>query len=94
VIPVDIVLQENIERYHVRVGENAKIGNEIPIGTDKKAAIEEIRNEVTNMWQTRWISSSKGRSTFAFFRGVRNILTVHSIKFNLFAAAKFNVERA
>jgi len=76
VIPVDIVLRENVARYQVRSEKDAKIGNmEISAGTDKETAMEKIRDEAINVWQTKWTSSNKGRTTFAYFSNMRDRLT-------------------
>jgi len=79
--PVDIVVRASIARYNARVGKNAKIGNiEIPAETDFKTAVEKIRDEVINMWQTKWLSSSNGRTTFAYFNNVRDRLAARSLE--------------
>ena len=66
--PVDILLKKYATRYHARKERVASIGNiEIPAGTERKIALRKIQDEATNMWQTEWNSSNKGRTTFAFF---------------------------
>lgn len=71
--PVDIVLKEYAARYKIRKEENAKIGN-VEIRAEEENAIDRIKDEAINMWQTRWTSSHKGRTTFAFFKDVRERL--------------------
>lgn len=69
--PVDILLKKYATRYHARKERVASIGNvEIPAGTERKVALRKIQDEATNMWQTEWNSSNKGRTTFAFFDDV------------------------
>lgn len=81
--PVDIMLRESVARYQVRVGKDAKIGNvEVPLHADRKVAFEQIRDEAINMWQTKWTSSNKGRTTFAFFSDVRERLAARSLEAN------------
>ena len=73
VIPVDIVLQESRARYQFRSRQNAKIGNiDIPQDVDKGIAVARIRDEALSMWQANWHSSTKGRTTYAFFQDVRD----------------------
>lgn len=55
---------------------------EISAGTDKKDAIQKIRDEAINMWQTRWTSSNKGRTTYAFYRDVRDRLAARTFETN------------
>lgn len=73
VVPVDILLQGRRAIYDVRKGRDAVMG-ELEIPVDQVDAIERVKDEAINMWQTRWSSSGKGRTTFAFFRDIRDRL--------------------
>ena len=73
VIPIDIVLQESRARYLFRRRKNAKIGAvDIPLDVEKGIAFARIQDEALSMWQANWHSSTKGRTTYAFFKDIRD----------------------
>ncbi|XP_070170902.1 fatty acid synthase-like [Polyergus mexicanus] len=81
--PVDVLLKEYVARYNARKGLTAEIGNTIiPAEIEKKESFERIREEAINMWQTKWSSSMKGRTTFAFFKDIRQRLATRSLETN------------
>ncbi|XP_070170432.1 fatty acid synthase-like [Polyergus mexicanus] len=81
--PVDVLLKEYVARYNARKGLTAEIGNTIiPAEIEKKELFERIREEAINMWQTKWSSSMKGRTTFAFFKDIRQRLATRSLETN------------
>lgn len=74
-VPVDILLQEFRARYTIRKGESIHFGNtEILADQGKKVGYASIREAGINLWQGKWTSSVKGRTTFAFFPKVQDRL--------------------
>lgn len=69
-LPVEILLQQSRARFDIRTGWDTRINNVlVPAGAPD--AVETIKGEALNMWQTEWDSSTKGRTTYAFFENVR-----------------------
>lgn len=69
-LPVQILLEQSRARYDIRVGWDARINN-VAISANAADAVERIKDEAVNMWQVDWNSTSKGRTTFAFFESIR-----------------------
>jgi len=69
--PVEILLQEARARHEVRKGLDAEIGQEI-IRLGSKDAMERIKAEGRRLWQAEWDTSTKGRTTYSFFKGIKD----------------------
>lgn len=83
--PVDILLQEGRARYEIRKGRDAKIGN-IEVEATDDHAIERIKDEGRRMWQARWDSSTKGRTTYDFFGNISRRISAQWIQPNHWSA--------
>jgi len=69
--PVEILLQEGRARYEARKGLDAEIGQEI-IRSGNKDAKDRIKAEGRRLWQAEWDLSTKGRTTYSFFKDVKS----------------------
>ena len=78
-LPIDILLKQRIALYALRRGRVATIGEKTLSGWSQKKE-DIIREEAIEMWQSQWHSSSKGRTTFEFFKDVRERLKAPWIK--------------
>jgi len=67
--PVEILLQEGRARYEARKGLDAEIGQEI-VRSGSKDATKRIKMEGRRLWQAEWNLSTKGRTTYSFFKDV------------------------
>ena len=73
-LPIDILLEESTARYNIRIGKNATINN-VEINCSEKNAVEKIKSQSIEMWQAKWNSSQKGRTTYSFLNDTRERMT-------------------
>ena len=72
-LPIEILLKQRTALYNLRKGRTAEIG-ELVLEGHSLAKEEEIKAEAIKMWQSRWDSSEKGRTTYRFFKDVKERL--------------------
>lgn len=84
-LPVDVLLRRSGEIYKARKNMDARMGQvTMPAGS---VNIEDrIRSEAMNLWQARWKSSQKGRTTFAFFASVQERMAMHWVQPNFWVS--------
>ncbi|CAK9801083.1 hypothetical protein ANTPLA_LOCUS2677 [Anthophora plagiata] len=82
-LPIDIQLEKHRALFNLRRGRDASIG-ELAIPSSMNNAAGCVKDEAVSVWQTRWASSQKGRTTFAFFKDVRERLAAGWLRPNHF----------
>lgn len=82
--PVDILLQEARAKYEIRKGRDARIGN-VTIAPDRDA-VKSIKKVGREMWQAKWDSSTKGRTTYSFFNKVSDRVEARWVQPNRYSA--------
>lgn len=80
-IPVDILLVERRVKYQIQIGVDAWINN-VEIASNARDAIKRIKEQALDMWQAHWDSSTKGRTTYAYFGRVRERLEARWLQTN------------
>ena len=80
-LPIDLLLEQSTARHNIRIGRNAKINN-VEIEGNEKNAIEQTKTQIVEMWQAKWNSSYKGRTTYSFLNYSRERMTMKWIRPN------------
>ena len=80
-IPIDLQLEKHRALFNLRRGKDAKIADTIiPAGnedSENRSRVSEIANSV---WQTRWNSSHKGRTAFAYWQSIDDRLKANWVR--------------
>ena len=72
-LPVEILLKQRVALYNLRKGREATIG-EITLCGHSQEKEEKIEAEAVRLWQSRWNSSEKGRTTYKFIADIKERL--------------------
>lgn len=80
--PIDLVLREKRAIYMLKHNHTFEIGNITytaqgtpPSKTQINALRQQIKTETLNIWQHKWNNSTKGRTTYKYFKKVADRLT-------------------
>ena len=73
-LPIEILLQQRVALYNLRKGREAEIG-EIALRGHSKEGEEEINAEAIKLWQSKWDSFEKGRTTYRFIWDIKERLS-------------------
>ena len=72
-LPIEILLQQRVALYNLRKGREACIG-ELKLNNHSIEKEEEIKAEAIRLWQSKWDSSEKGRTTYKFITDIKERL--------------------
>ncbi|KAK2578372.1 hypothetical protein KPH14_000835 [Odynerus spinipes] len=91
VLPIDLAITERALQYKIRRSINFEFEglafqeNEAATGSRTRSLLRaRLREAILRIWQRRWLSSSKGRTTFEFFDDVQTRLRSNWVRLDTY----------
>ena len=75
-IPIDLLLEKHRALFDLQRGRDTKIADTVIQGDEERVNRSRVLEVANNVWQTLWNSSHKGRTAYAYWKGIKDRLTL------------------